>query len=138
MRILFLLLAAAGLAAAQSAAPSIAAKIAPWKKMPGYFPMYYDEHAGKLYLEVQDWGKEFLFQDSLPAGVGSNDLGLDRGQLGETRIVKFERSGAKVLLVQSNYGFRASSSNPARNWLSSVISPELSARPPSARKICPP
>jgi hypothetical protein len=80
--------------------------------MPGYFSLYYDPAAGKLYLEIDKWGKEFLFQDSLPAGVGSNDLGLDRGQLGQTMIVHFERSGPKVLLIQSNYGFRASSTNP--------------------------
>ncbi|MGB0839355.1 MAG: zinc-dependent metalloprotease, partial [Chitinophagales bacterium] len=46
-------------------------------------------------------------------GVGSNDIGLDRGQLGDTRIVKFERSGNKVLLVQPNYDYRAVSNNDA-------------------------
>ncbi len=75
--------------------------------MPGYFPLYYDEHAGKLYLEIAQFDHEFLFQDSLPAGVGSNDIGLDRGQLGDTRIVKFQRSGPKVLLIQQNTRFRA-------------------------------
>ena len=69
------------------------------------------KRAGKLYLEIGRFDQEFLFQDSLPAGVGSNDIGLDRGQLGETRIVKFQRSGPKVLLVQQNLNFRASSSN---------------------------
>ena len=46
---------------------------------------------------------------SLPAGLGSNDVGLDRGQLGETRIVRFERTGPRLLMVQPNYGFRATS-----------------------------
>ncbi len=84
-------------------------------KLPGYFPLYWDAKSGKLWLEVtrEKWDKEFLFLDSLPAGVGSNDIGLDRGQLGEGRVVKFERIGPKVFLVQVNYGFRASSANAA-------------------------
>ena len=83
--------------------------------MPGYFPLFWDAKAGKLLMQIDGpkWGTEFLFLDSLPAGVGSNDLGLDRGQLGQGRVVKFERVGPKVLLVQVNYGFRADSANPA-------------------------
>src|SRR6185503_4887908 len=50
---------------------------------------------------------EFLYQISLPTGVGSNPLGLDRGQLGASQVVRFERIGPKVLLVQANYGYRA-------------------------------
>jgi len=75
--------------------------------MPGYFPMYWDEKAGKIYLEVSRFHDEFLYVDSLPAGMGSNDIGLDRGQIGGQRIVRFERSGPKVLLVQPNFRFRA-------------------------------
>src|SRR5580700_7388206 len=92
--------------------PTITQKVATWKSMPGYFPLYYDPLADKLYLEIDKWNQEFLHQSSLPAGIGSNDIGLDRGQLGDTMIVRFERRGPKVLLIQSNYGFRASSSNP--------------------------
>jgi len=91
---------------------TIASKTTAWQKMPGYFPLYYDAKAGKLYLEIEHFSSEFLYVDSLPAGVGSNDIGLDRGQLGGSRIVKFERSGPKVLMVQPNYGFRATSENP--------------------------
>ncbi len=79
--------------------------------MPGFFPIYWDANAGKIWLEINRWDKEFLYISSLPAGVGSNDLGLDRGQLGEEKVVQFERSGPKILLVQSNYGFRALSDN---------------------------
>ncbi len=111
MRLLTLALLYAAMAAGQT--PTIQSRTALFKKMPGLFPLYLDERAGKLYLEIGQWDQEFLYQDSLPAGVGSNDIGLDRGQLGETRIVKFERSGPKVLLIQQNYGFRATSANPA-------------------------
>ena len=75
--------------------------------MPGYVPLYWDAKAGKMWLEVGDWDTEFIYIESLPAGIGSNDVGLDRGQLGRTRIVKWERSGPKVLLVEPNYDYRA-------------------------------
>jgi hypothetical protein len=86
---------------------SITEKTKDTQKLAGYFDLYWDAKAGKLWLDVDKWGTEFLYQSSLPAGVGSNDIGLDRGQLGETRIVRFERSGPKVLLVQENLNFRA-------------------------------
>ncbi|MEO8025174.1 MAG: zinc-dependent metalloprotease [Bryobacteraceae bacterium] len=82
-------------------------------KLPGFLPMYWDAKTGKLWLEVDRAGNEFLYISSLPAGIGSNDIGLDRGQLSGTRIVKFERSGPKLLLVQQNESFRAISNDPA-------------------------
>ena len=41
-------------------------------------------------------GSDFLYQTSLPSGIGSNDIGLDRGQLGQTAIVRFDRIGPKI------------------------------------------
>jgi len=97
----------------EPAAPqTIAAKTAGLKPFTGYFNFFWDEKAGKIWLEIDKWGAEFLYVNSLPAGVGSNDIGLDRGQLGGTRVVRFERSGPKVLLTQSNYEFRAISDSP--------------------------
>lgn len=92
--------------------PSIAAQVAGARALPGLFPLYWDERAGKLWLEIATWQREFLYQSGLPAGVGSNDIGLDRGQLGPTRLVRFERVGPKVLLVQSNTGYRAGGAPP--------------------------
>ncbi len=89
----------------------IADKVAGMEKYPGYFPFYWDPRSGKLWLEIDKWNSEFLYVRSLPAGVGSNDIGLDRGQIGGERVVRFERSGPKVLLVQPNYDYRASSTN---------------------------
>ncbi len=77
----------------------------------GFFDFWWDHKAGKILLEINKMGQEFLYVSSLPAGIGSNDIGLDRGQLGASRIVKFERSGPKILLVQPNGGFRASSTD---------------------------
>ncbi len=81
-------------------------------KFPGYFTFYWDEEAGKIWLEIDKLDSEFLYVNSLPAGIGSNDVGLDRNQLGQTRIVKFLRIGPKILLIQPNYSFRAISDNP--------------------------
>ena len=77
----------------------------------GYFNFYWDEKTGHVLLEVDQFNTEFLYVNSLPAGVGSNDIGLDRGQIGNSRIVKFIKSGPKILLVQPNYAYRAVSDN---------------------------
>ena len=61
----------------------------------GYFTFYWQESSGKLFLVVDRWDEEFLYVNSLTGGVGSNDIGLDRNQLGSDRIVKFVRSGPK-------------------------------------------
>lgn len=81
------------------------------KYYPGYFDFYYDEKQDKIFLVIDKFNTEFLYVNSLPAGIGSNDIGLDRGQLGDDRIVKFERRGPKVLMVQPNYRFRAITNN---------------------------
>src|SRR5258708_15077628 len=86
---------------------SISEKTAPMQKMAGYFNIYWDAKQGKLWLEIDKWGTEFLYQSSLPAGIGSNDIGLDRGQLGGAHVVRVERSGPKGPLVQSNLEYRA-------------------------------
>ncbi len=91
---------------------TIAEKTAGAQKLAGYFNLYWDAKQGKLWLEIDKWGSEFLYQSGLPAGIGSNDIGLDRGQLGATRIVRFERSGPKVLLIQDNLDYRAVSDDP--------------------------
>ena len=75
-------------------------------------PLYWDESAGKVLMEVPRFDREFLYQVTLTTGVGSNPIGLDRGQLGSTRVVAFRRVGPKVLLEEPNYRFRALSDNP--------------------------
>ncbi|MBS1768815.1 MAG: zinc-dependent metalloprotease [Acidobacteria bacterium] len=77
------------------------------QKIDGFIPLYIDRENGKVFMEVTRFNKEFLYLVSLPTGVGSNPLGLDRGQLGSTRVVFFERAGNKILLVQPNYDYRA-------------------------------
>ena len=114
-----LLLLASGLAvngqprtADSGRTPTITEKVAGMEKFPGYFPFYWDARAGKLWLEIDKWNTEFLYVESLPAGIGSNDIGLDRGQLGNSFVVRFDRTGPKVLLVAPNFDFRALTNNP--------------------------
>lgn len=81
------------------------------EKFEGYFNFHYSEDSGELYLEVDKLDTEFLYVHSLRTGLGSNDIGLDRGQLGGGEVVKFMKSGNKILLVQPNLEYRASTSN---------------------------
>ncbi|MBT8277966.1 MAG: zinc-dependent metalloprotease [Bacteroidia bacterium] len=77
----------------------------------GYFDFFYEEAQDKIYLQVKDLDKEFLYVNSLASGIGSNDIGLDRGQLGNERIVKFKKAGNKLLLIQPNQNYRAITNN---------------------------
>ena len=90
---------------------SISEKTAGLQKFAGFFPFYWDAKAGKIWLEIDKWNSEFLYVEALPAGIGSNDIGLDRGELGESYVVRFERTGPKVLLIATNEGYRANSNN---------------------------
>jgi hypothetical protein len=92
---------------------SISSVVEKLQKVDGFMPIYLSPDDGKIYLEINNLDREFLHLVSLPTGVGSNPIGLDRAQLGPTRVVKFERSGNKVLLVQPNYDYRALSNNAA-------------------------
>ncbi|MDX1674188.1 MAG: zinc-dependent metalloprotease [Longimicrobiales bacterium] len=96
-----------------SALPSIQSKTEGLEAMDGFLPLYWDEAEGKLWLEVPETDTELLYVHALASGVGSNDIGLDRNQLGRTRVVRFERAGRKLFLVEPNYGFRAVTDNPA-------------------------
>ena len=77
----------------------------------GFFDFWYSEKEDKIYLKVDQLEQEFIYVHSLTSGLGSNDIGLDRGQLGGTAIVKFQRAGNKLLLVQPNQDYRANTDN---------------------------
>src|SRR5881396_2766920 len=109
---------AGGTGRAEQAAPggraqSIDDRTGGMQRFDGYFPLYWDERAGTLYLEIPRFDADFLLSTGLAAGLGSNDIGLDRGQGGQGRVVKFERIGPKILLTQGNQSFRSSSVNAA-------------------------
>jgi hypothetical protein len=83
------------------------------RRLDGFFPLYWDSAGGQLFMEIARFNTEVLHLTGLGAGLGSNDIGLDRGQTQGSRIVFFERVGPRVLMVQPNYDFRSSSANPA-------------------------
>jgi len=105
------LLAPSAPAASQTTAagglPTIADYTRGMDAQPGYFPLYWDDAAGRLLIEVGRWDEQFLYLTSLATGVGSNALGLDRGNIQSAYLAHFERVGPKVLLVLDNPGFRA-------------------------------
>ncbi|WP_432277193.1 zinc-dependent metalloprotease [Glaciecola petra] len=81
----------------------------------GLLDIVYDKNQDKVFLRLKSTQIEqlFIFKSSLPQGIGSNDIGLDRGQLADTRLVKFQRFGNKILLKQLNTKYRATSDNIA-------------------------
>jgi hypothetical protein len=92
--------------------PGIGQHTAGMRHIDGFYDLYWDEGEGRLYLEVARLDVPFIYVSSLSRGVGSNDLGLDRGQLGNTHLARFERSGTRVLLLADNPAFVAQSDNP--------------------------
>jgi hypothetical protein len=82
------------------------------EKQEGFMPFYWDAKKGKIWLEISRLDTELLYYPTLAQGVGSNDIGLDRGRLGAEHIVKFQRSGPKILMVEPNYMYRALSNDP--------------------------
>ncbi|MFY8273575.1 zinc-dependent metalloprotease [Pseudoalteromonas sp. SSDWG2] len=113
IRIVMFMLLLPMITQAHAAIKSISQFTQNMSKYPGYFTFYYANDEGKIYLEVDKIKAPFLLQQSLPHGIGSNDIGLDRGQLGSTYLAQFERMGNKVMLRALNTYYRASSENQA-------------------------
>src|SRR5690349_13819509 len=78
--------------------PTIEDRTTGLQRLDGFFPLYWDDRTGNLLLEIPRFDSEFLYTTGLAAGLGSNDIGLDRGQEGSGRLVSFHRVGPKVLL----------------------------------------
>ena len=84
------------------------------KSYQGFFDFSYDQTNGQILLKVNrasQMEQSFLYINSLSAGIGSNDIGLDRGQLGNERVVHFTKMGNKLMLVQPNLDYRSTSDN---------------------------
>lgn len=111
--VLSFLMLLATLVQAQPKLPGIAEKTNGLKKYEGFFNFYWDADAGKIWLEIDKLDSEFLYQVALPAGLGSNDIGLDRGLLGKTAVVKFSRIGRKILMIEPNQDYRAVTTDQA-------------------------
>jgi hypothetical protein len=81
------------------------------EKKEGFFDIYIDKAKGAVYLKIDQYEEDFIYKVSLPGALGSNDIALDRGQLGGTKLVYFGRVGEKVLLHQKNTRYIATSDN---------------------------
>ena len=105
--------------------PSIDAKTAGMERQGGFVPVWWDADEGTVWLSVP-LDTDLLYSVALAAGLGSNDVGLDRGQLGSERVVRFERVGRRVLLVQPNLRFRADTDNAAeRTAVADAFAPSV-------------
>lgn len=104
------LLAASAFSHAQTP-PTIEDTVANAELMEGYFNLYWDASDGKMYWEIDELDVEFLYQVSMASGLGSNPIGIDRGQLRGTYVLSPKRIGPRILLMQPNYRYRASSDN---------------------------
>ena len=91
--------------------PTIEEKTKGMHKHQGFLPFYWDEQTGSILLEIDRWDKDLLYIHSLATGLGSNPVGLDRGQMGSEKVVRFHRVGPKVLLIHRNLRFRANTEN---------------------------
>jgi hypothetical protein len=98
--------------------PSIAEKTAGCERVEGLLTTWIDRQKGRIWLEVPAPGDrglaaELLYVEGLLTGLGSNPVGLDRGQLGPARLVHLRRIGNRVLLEEVNLRFRALNADPA-------------------------
>ena len=107
----FLLVSTPQARAQQSALPSIEEHTAGMDRMDGLFDLYWDDATGSLFWEIDRLGTEFLYQISMGSGLGSNPVGIDRGQLRGTHVLSAQRVGPRLLLVEPNYQFVARSEN---------------------------
>lgn len=131
-----------------NAAEGVAAKTSGMERRAGLLTFHVDRKGGKIWLEVPEAsgpGGEvgsYIYVEGLLTGLGSNPVGLDRGQLGDTRVVTFRRVGGRLLVEQPNLRFRALSENPAEvqavreSFATSVLwAGEIAASDPDGRAL---
>ncbi len=102
----------------QTGLPSVARKTEGMEHRSGLLDLWLDRDNGAVYLAVpappegSDEAGRYLYIEGLVTGLGSNPVGLDRGQIGPTRVVAFRRVGNRLLVEVENLGFRALSDDP--------------------------
>ena len=104
--------ASPGALAAQEPLPSIEDKTRGMEALQGFFDLYWDDRSGSLFWEFEDLETEFLYQITMGSGLGSNPVGIDRGQIRGVHILSAHRVGPRILLMEPNYRFQARSDNP--------------------------
>ncbi|PYP83506.1 MAG: hypothetical protein DMF61_23075 [Blastocatellia bacterium AA13] len=100
-------------ATAQTPSPSpVAQRTAGLQRQEGFLPFYLDSAKGRLLLEVR-LNQPMLYFVTVAKGIGSVDLGVDRGAASGSKLIQFERNGSRVVLVEQNLRFRADAGNTA-------------------------
>jgi hypothetical protein len=107
----------AGAAEVPSPLPGVAETVENLERLDGLVTLHVDRQRGRVFLELPaaedpDTGHRYLYVEGLVTGLGSNDVGLDRGQIGPARLIGLRRVGGRVLVEEVNLGYRASSSDP--------------------------
>lgn len=120
--------------------PETAVHTVNMQRQGGYFDIYWDEDSGKVFLSIDRFGDDFLFLTALESGLGSNPVGLDRGQLGDSLVCRWRCLGRRVFLEQQNLKFRAGGAStaerravadsfaPAILWAGDVVAESGSSR----------
>ena len=139
----FVLTACSTLAVAEPL-PTVAKKVEGLERRDGLLPLYFDRQRGRIWLEVPAGGEigRFLYVEGITTGMGSNPVGLDRGQIGATHVVRLRRVGGRVLVEAWNPRFRALTSRPAeaaaidQSFADSVLwGGEIAAQDPDGRAV---
>jgi hypothetical protein len=94
--------------------PPISERVKDIPRHDGFLPFYWDARKGQLLLEIAPGFGEFLYGSGLAGGAGTLDVSLDRGQLGDLGICRFERSGPRVLLHQKQTTHRSGAADGER------------------------
>jgi hypothetical protein len=127
--------------------PRISKKTAGMEKRSGLLDVWVDKKDGKLWLALPPAGKDgtvgsYIYSEGLLTGLGSNPVGLDRGQLGDTRVVTLRQVGGRLLVEQPNLRFRALSEDAVErrtvqeSFATSVLwAGEIAATEPDGRSL---
>ena len=97
----------------KDAIPPVEARVKDLTRKEGFLTLYADDAEGTILLQLPASGEQFIYASGLSSGLGSNPVGLDRGQWGRTRLVRFKRVGKRVYLIEENQSYRATANNAA-------------------------
>ena len=128
-------LTAPSLDAQQPPATRIADRTGGAQRADGFLPFYWDSARGRVLIEIAAFGEDVLYYVSAASGAGSVELPFDRGILANA-VIRFERSGPRVLVVQQNLDYRAVGGSPAQveNVRDSFASSVLAGLPVEAEE----
>ncbi|MEM7349671.1 MAG: zinc-dependent metalloprotease [Acidobacteriota bacterium] len=93
--------------------PTVADKTQGLEARRGFLNFYVDDREGKIWLEVppptgeRREALQLIYVEGLRTGLGSNPVGLDRGQINDAALLTVRRIGPRVFFEQPNLRYRA-------------------------------